>query len=358
MTETATRPYKRIGGTGKSMSGSATLWEGEDHLLVAEVTGYVETYKRFFYRDIQAVVVQETRGRLFGNLILCAAGALAGWPALTYPEAVSTMLPVVAFFLLFAMVNTLMGPTCAVRLVTAVNVERLRSLQRARAARKFVARVAPRIDAAQGRIDDIDALLQNMAPEQASLPAQPSAAQGERAEESPMASLRFHRLTAACLVGLCLAILLHVLFHNAATVVAECIALVALLLSSVLALIAQRGRLILPSLRRWTLAVFAFELGLYGLAYVLMIVASMRVGKNEVTPYHRMFRELTDMSSDGLFSVFTMHIAVAAGGLVLLVTGLAVIQAASRMTNPDAPRPSAPPPPPAPPPQAPGTTPP
>ena len=38
----------------------ASLWVGKDHLLCIDTNGYTETYKRFYFRDIQAVILRKT----------------------------------------------------------------------------------------------------------------------------------------------------------------------------------------------------------------------------------------------------------------------------------------------------------
>src|SRR5438270_8932541 len=41
-------------------AGSSSLWLGKDHLLCIDSSGYTENYKRFYFRDIQALVIRKT----------------------------------------------------------------------------------------------------------------------------------------------------------------------------------------------------------------------------------------------------------------------------------------------------------
>jgi len=61
-----------------------TLWLGKDHLLLVDsLGGYSEDYKRFYYRDIQALIIRKTTGGRTANLVLAGFAALfllAGLP--------------------------------------------------------------------------------------------------------------------------------------------------------------------------------------------------------------------------------------------------------------------------------------
>ncbi len=130
------------------------LFAGPDHLLLLASTCFSETYKRFYYRDIQAVVTRRTRRGAAWNAVLgvfagiCLLVAATRGPGGEFAAACwwSCSLP----FLLLMLVNALRGPTCAVHLRTAVHLVELPTLGRLRAARKAVALLKPRIAEAQG----------------------------------------------------------------------------------------------------------------------------------------------------------------------------------------------------------------
>jgi hypothetical protein len=151
--------YKRLPGTGYRSAiplvvrgPRVHLWESEDHLLLVDSHSYRETYKRFNYRDIQAVTAYRT---LAGRIINVALGFIA-LPLAAMTLAVGepigrgilgTIFLVVAGFLV---ANVIAGPTCKCFLRTAVQVEEIPSLRRVRVLRKFLERVGPRIAAVQG----------------------------------------------------------------------------------------------------------------------------------------------------------------------------------------------------------------
>jgi hypothetical protein len=128
------------------------LWQGEEHLLLVEWNGYKEKYKRFNYRDIQAVVIQKTSEALAANIVLTFLVALILAPALAIHETGLKifLLSLAGLFGLILAINALSGPTCRCFLRTAVQTEELPSLSRVKRAQKVFARLQPLITAAQG----------------------------------------------------------------------------------------------------------------------------------------------------------------------------------------------------------------
>ena len=154
--------YTRLPGSGISRKGGAfiaitrsscRLWLGDDHLLQVEsVGGYSESYKRFYFRDVQAIYLHKTNSWLIVNLVLgVLTGALLLWTLMVKDSAGVIALGIITgIFGLFLLVNALRGPTCGCHLQTAVHREELVSLRRRRTAEKVLARIQPLIEAAQG----------------------------------------------------------------------------------------------------------------------------------------------------------------------------------------------------------------
>ena len=142
-----------------------SLWLGPDHLLCVDTTNYTESYKRFYFRDIQAITVQATKRRAVWNWILGILTALclalgifnslsAGVPLFTGLFEPGTIVSFVGF-LIFGiplLVNNLFGRTCICQLRTAVQTEELASLARVRKARQVLEKIRPLIAAAQGEL--------------------------------------------------------------------------------------------------------------------------------------------------------------------------------------------------------------
>src|SRR5205807_1986665 len=135
------------------------LWQGPDHLLLVMATSVTERYKRFYYRDIQAIITRRTKLRMAWNLVFGACAVIFGIPSLLMwlatsigegSKIIAISGSTVAFvFLLLLLTNSLRGATCACHVQTAVQLEKLSPLNRLRIARKVLARIKPLIDAAQ-----------------------------------------------------------------------------------------------------------------------------------------------------------------------------------------------------------------
>ncbi len=146
--------YRRLPGRARKFLGAVTLWMAPDHLLLVEMQAYAESYRRFYFRDIQAIVTRRTDRRLVGSILyVCVILVLAtAWAAST-----STVVRVIwqiqtgVLLLLFA-IHLGLGPTCACHLRTVLQEVELPPLRRLRTARKVLARLRPLIEQAQGTI--------------------------------------------------------------------------------------------------------------------------------------------------------------------------------------------------------------
>src|SRR5688572_19920405 len=157
------KEYHKLPGRGNRSQGnwmaavrtSATLWLGKDHLLsIDSMGGYAEDYKRFYFRDIQAIAIRKSnQGRILSLVLVFLAG-LCGLIALliTDPYWRGFWLVLGGLFLFFLLVNSLRGPTCVCHVRTAVQTEQLPSLNRLRTARKVMNVLKPLIEQAQGAV--------------------------------------------------------------------------------------------------------------------------------------------------------------------------------------------------------------
>jgi hypothetical protein len=139
-----------------------SLWLGTDHLLLVENNGFTETYKRFYFRDIQAITVQETKRRTVWNAVLgvplaiCLIGLLAcsmlapNVPAIVM-WSIFTLILAVPF-----VVNNIRGTACTCQLRTAVQTENLGSICRVRQAHKVLDKIRPLIVGVQGQLTPAD----------------------------------------------------------------------------------------------------------------------------------------------------------------------------------------------------------
>jgi hypothetical protein len=180
-----TRARSRSAFGAVSVSRSS-LWLGKDHLLGIDSSGYTESYKRFYFRDIQAVTVVATKRRTVWNgallvpMVICLAGLANALFSLPRKEGavIVTWVIFAAVFAVPLLINNLLGPTCTCYLRTAVQIEELPSLSRVRRARKVLDRVRPFIIAVQGELppEEIPARMQSAAGSTADLAMTPGGA--------------------------------------------------------------------------------------------------------------------------------------------------------------------------------------
>ena len=148
-----TSPRQR-GGFAVVSTCRSNLWLAKDHVLCVETEGYTESYKRFYFRDIQAITLRKTdRGMILSAV---AGGMTAIFGALAL--AMSAIEGRWIFGILAGIcaipftLNFLYGPTCKCQLRTAVQTEDIPSMGRVRRARKVMNRLRPLIAEAQGQI--------------------------------------------------------------------------------------------------------------------------------------------------------------------------------------------------------------
>lgn len=146
--------YKRLPGRGRNWAGACRVWLGEDHVLVVQSRGYTETYRRFFFKDIQAIVLHRTHMGKTWNGIWGGLGLFFLVLAAVVQDRVGSvvLLCFAAPFVLALLVNVLLGPMCACSIRTAVQTERIPALNRLRRTQQFIARLEPFIVGAQGEM--------------------------------------------------------------------------------------------------------------------------------------------------------------------------------------------------------------
>lgn len=154
--------YWRLPGKGFTSESSMPIFGGKsrlylarDHLLRVNSNGWIENYRRFYFADIQGIVVWLNNTRQVWNalhLTICALFLL--W-LLAWDSVVARVILgcIAAFFFVMFLVNMLRGPTCLTRIQTRTGTEPLPSLQRLRKARQVIRQLQPYIEAAQGGLN-------------------------------------------------------------------------------------------------------------------------------------------------------------------------------------------------------------
>lgn len=166
--------YRRVRGATFAF-GMHRLWRGEDHLLTVASTFGVERYRRFYLRDIEAIIARRTPARLWWNIVWGAilvlsilgviglyvairgsagvdGGPVGGWLSYSAGRWVlfglfGSPVPLLACTIL--VVNSLRGPTCACSFQTRTGIQRVPALARIRVVERLVG------DLAMGEFSDL-----------------------------------------------------------------------------------------------------------------------------------------------------------------------------------------------------------
>jgi hypothetical protein len=156
--------YRKLTGRGRSSRDflSANTYQlamGPDHLLqiCSSRYTYSESYKRFYFKDIQMFVMHQNQRRLYLNLFAGILAAILFGIASLGASVWSWEIEVVIMFgvlgavpLICLLINSLLGPTCNCWLSTAVHLEELPSIKRVRRARKIIEQIKPLLSETQG----------------------------------------------------------------------------------------------------------------------------------------------------------------------------------------------------------------
>jgi hypothetical protein len=160
MPKTRATPYTRLPGRGFRRKGflpiirvSCTLWLAKDHILSVDNRVFSESYKRFYFPDIQAIIVQRTnRGKVWNSILATLAGfAMVGALSVKGYGSVPFWI-LCGLFTAIGLVNWVLGPTCRCDVITAVQRETLPSLERLKTVEKVLPTLQQLIKQAQGEV--------------------------------------------------------------------------------------------------------------------------------------------------------------------------------------------------------------
>ncbi|HBC86138.1 MAG TPA: hypothetical protein DCZ94_04200 [Lentisphaeria bacterium] len=146
--------YRKICKGGDFLR-SSRIYMAEDHLLYVLSNGYTEEYRRFFFKDIQYIVLCQTRSWWVYTGIwgFIGAGILAMmfFAASEFGEMTASVIAVLGFLPL--MVNFLLGTSARAVIKTITSEEKISLTPRYRSSLKVLAEIKAKIEVVQGRID-------------------------------------------------------------------------------------------------------------------------------------------------------------------------------------------------------------
>src|SRR6185369_729803 len=146
--------YRRLPGRRRGILGGASVWLGSDHLLAVRSMRFRENYRRFYLRDVQAIAVAR-KPRFHLSMRSLAIAVTMFWTYLILRSLwdwADVAFWSLAFCLAAAWAVVSATFSCTCRIYTAVSREELPSIYRTWTARRFLAKVEPRIREVQGSI--------------------------------------------------------------------------------------------------------------------------------------------------------------------------------------------------------------
>lgn len=154
------KEYIKLPGKGRKrgisslfIRNSAKLYQAKDHILCVYNNVFAEDYKRFYFKDIQAITICRTNNWIVRNIILGLCTALLLLMTISFEGIALIIFSVITGeFLLWLIINWLRGPTCISNLYTAVSKEELPSLNRLKTAEKVLNKLRLAIETAQGKL--------------------------------------------------------------------------------------------------------------------------------------------------------------------------------------------------------------
>jgi hypothetical protein len=151
----STENYRKLPGRLRGVIHGASVWAGSDHLLLVCSTRFREEYKRFFYRDIQAIAVAEDRRFPVPTptILLAAIAIAAGIVTGRFAPRLAPFWWIPLAALAGAWLYVSIAQSCRCRIYTAVSGDELPSIYRRWTARRFLAAAEPLIAATQGSLE-------------------------------------------------------------------------------------------------------------------------------------------------------------------------------------------------------------
>ena len=135
--------YKRLCG-GWYLFYRYTLWMGQDHLLHIATGIFVEEYKRFYFRDIQSLMVHQSKSWIVINIILAVLVAGLIFLTVAFGDLVRIISGILALIMVVMLVvNLIRGPGCVCYIQTAVQKQKLRSISRIKKAQQIMDSLKP-----------------------------------------------------------------------------------------------------------------------------------------------------------------------------------------------------------------------
>jgi len=256
----AAERYRKLPGRRCGFIKGASLWIGSDHLLSVKSMRIREEYKRFHFRDIQAIAVARAPRFYFStrHLLVCILWLVGYLFTLSLRPRDTWILWSAGALLVLGWILTAALWSCRCRIHTAVSRDELPSITHIWTARKFLEKVTPRIVEVQGAVDAnwAEAAEERKPDPAAPLPLMPESAGGENRPNAQVHTVAAD-IFVATLWGDALADLLLLHSHSALANWAQVFFGLALIAETVIIFVQYNRGLLLGAMRKLAIASLA-----------------------------------------------------------------------------------------------------
>ncbi len=328
------KEYTKLPGSKKGFFlGRYTLWQGVDHVLQIFARFGVEDYKRFYFGDIQAIIIRKTVGGKVQNAILGGMASLFLLLVFSVLDTGPILLNGWALFwafmavimALFLLVNFFMGPTCETKLLTAVQTEKLHALNRLKKAIKVADDLRPLIRDAQRSIPSHDGNQQQAGPNgpnptRSSKKTRISPQKDVRTENGRAHMILFGLLLFDGLLATSEFFVLHVMTTVVSSAASLCTGIVV-----IIALVRQHNSDLPGSLRSITWAC----LGFVGITFLMGYIVGMVMAFENPRVFYNQWDIIKSISALSPWDSplkLSCNILVLCGAVLLAIPGLIILQ--------------------------------
>jgi hypothetical protein len=321
------KKYNKLPGSKKGfLFGKYTLWQDADHLLHIFSRFGVEDYKRFYYSDIQAIITRKTVAGKVHNIIMGCFSLLFLAPFFAFDGPWSIFYLIVSGIMFFIMlINLYLGPTCETRLMTAVQTEKLQSLNRLKKTFRVMDSLRPHIQQAQGSLSREDLMKIPPQPAGRAAPQRSGPSAASQRDAVKHEDGRFHMILFVLLLTDAVLVaseffLLHVVPTVLSSLASLCVGIFV-----IVALVRQHNSDLPGSLRTltWT------TLGLVGATFVMGYVVGMVFAfENPALAYNQweIVKSISSLSPWDSALKMGYNILVISGALFLGLPGLIMLK--------------------------------
>jgi hypothetical protein len=236
-------------------------------LLAVHSNYFSEDYKRFFYRDIQAIITRKTITGMIQNICLGIISLLFLLPAFWFEGGYALFYIIMAgMFLVFLLINWFRGPTCISHIMTPVQTVRLFAFKRIKSTKRAMDHLKSLVESTQGAISQEAKALLEMDQED-----KPKPGIGGRPRPLKHEHGGFHNLLFCFLLANGILMVLGMFIQSVTLSLLCMLILPAATVFLIMALIKQTGSDLYVSLKTMTWSTVGYFCISYIFSYIVMI---------------------------------------------------------------------------------------